>query len=95
MQKTNSFLKSFYGRAIIWFCYVSRSAWLRSKIPVEHLIRPVDKTGRNYYAMERCIYRLTMHLVRRGDLIDKRSYFIYSRVAIKYGWPYIKETYDN
>jgi hypothetical protein len=95
MNKNIKIIRKIYGYTLSWLWHFSRYEWLRTAVPVETLVVPVSRTRREIYELERANYRLTHALIRRGDLMDKRSYFLYSLTAKKYGWFYIKETYDN
>lgn len=64
-------------------------------LPVEKLNRPVDKTSRIYFEAERMNFRLAKRLVEYNVPLRKRDYYLYKQTAQKYGWPYIKEVYDN
>ncbi len=88
-------LAKLYDRAITGLCWVIPSAWLRARIPVSELIRPLNRTPRLFYEKERQVYRLTYFLVRKGTPIDRRAYHIHKAIAQKYGWPYVKEVYDD
>jgi hypothetical protein len=46
------------------------------------------------YHLERRNYRLAHSLEIRGDTLEPRIHTQYILIAQKYGWPYIKETYD-
>lgn len=56
---------------------------------------PFRVTNRDVFRKERYIYRLSRRFIGEGMDIDRRSYYIYRNIALKYGWPYIKELYDN
>lgn len=95
IKKYKKDIKTLYGWAILLSCVAIDSKWLLNKIPPERLIKKPNKTHRYRYELERGVYRSAMRLVRRGDPLDTRNYYIYSLIAKKYNWPYIKETYDK
>lgn len=71
-----------------------RSPW-PVHVPPHILVLKAERTDREDYRRERNMYRKLHYFVRKGEILNKTHYYYYSLIAKKYGWPYIKETYDN
>ena len=96
MQKnTKTKLIRFYALLLCLTNKRFNSSWLHSKISLHQVLPPLDKTNKVWYRIERENYRITSSLVRKGELITVQNYRLYKQIAIKYNWPYIKETYDD
>jgi hypothetical protein len=88
-------LKNFYGYLVYYLCWISRSQWLLTQIPVERLVLPVQSTPRISYDLERRVYRASLRVQRLGIDLSRREYHYYRLIAEKYKWPYIKELYED
>ena len=86
---------SLHVQIIYGLCFVIKSQWLCSLLPMERLIWPKEKTTKQFYQMERSIYKRTFRFIRMGEEMEPRLYQHYKLIAKKYHWPYIKESYDN
>ena len=74
---------------------ITRLPFLVRMLSPEQIITPRHKSNRYFYVRERGIYRITHSMVKMGHPLKQRDYYFYKLIAEKYGWPYIKEPYDN
>lgn len=96
MQTIRNFrLGRLYGDIIYALAWIYRPAWLLKQIPVRKLIPSAGETDRKRYNLERRIYRGVLMLQAKGEPLTRRDYQYYKLIAEKYGWPYIKELYDD
>lgn len=74
---------------------ITRRVYYPFPFAPQDMIKPIRKTDKEHYGLERKNYRLARHIVMSGQPLYKRDYYLYSLIAKKYNWPYIKETYDT
>lgn len=60
----------------------------------EQMVLKAPKSKLNY-SLERKIYKQSKHYIQEGHTLTKRDYYTYKIIAQKYGWPYVKEGYDD
>lgn len=90
-----AYKKTIYSEAVYYLSWIIHAKWLRRHIPIERLIRPIEKTDRTFYGLERRIYRQSLSIQSAGRPLSLREYRIYKLIAQKYNWFYIKELHDD
>ena len=87
-----------YQKALYWpvwtISYITGWSKITRLFSPEQIVSNMPNNKLNYL-LERRVYRQTKRLIREGNSLDERSYYIYKLIAIKYGWPYVKEAYDD
>lgn len=87
----------YWSKFIVAICHIVplRRLGLMRLVPVRQFIVPPHRTDRRTYFSERRFYRFMHFLAKQDFPFSKRNYYMHKAIANKYGWPYIKETYDN
>lgn len=85
-----------YYRMLIWFIIEHTGFdWLGRFSPGWGILYTHDTTNREFYKMERQIYRLQHRMATLDVPTNRREYQLYKAIAQKYDWPYIVQLHDN
>lgn len=90
-------LLALWSKFIYTLCYFPpmQRLGLMQLVQPRYLIGPPHKTTRRKYSSERNLYRLIHSFAKQELPVSKYNYYTYKTIANKYGWPYIREVYDD
>ena len=86
-----------WPKTILVMCYIPgvHHLGISNLVPARFMFPPLHKTDRRSYEAERRFYRFTSYMAKQGFPLDRRGYYYRKTIALKYDWPFIKESFDN
>ncbi len=65
------------------------------RVPKYKWVKDKNFTTKYDYRFERYMYKMCHEIELDSQELKKSYYYLYRTIALKYGWPYIKEIYDD